>query len=96
LPDNIGLTEFIEDIIKAIVAADHEKELIFGFRVVTYIGSITTRKNTMYMIGLITNQRNVRPKKDNKYILNSGNTLKIDRLLTLIYFLLNLKILKIY
>jgi hypothetical protein len=96
LLDNTRLTELTEDVIKAIVAVDHEEKLIFGLRVVTYIGNITARRNTMYITGLITSRQNKRPKKNSKYILSSGNILRMDRLLILIYFLLNLKALKVY
>jgi hypothetical protein len=95
LPDNTRLTELTEDIIKAIITVDHEKKPIFGLRVVTYIGNITARRNTIYIISLIISRQNIYPKRNSKHILSSGNTLRIDHLLTLIYFLLNLKVLKV-
>jgi hypothetical protein len=62
LPDNIGLTELTKDIIKTIVAVDHEEKATIGFRAITHIGSITGSiillpawRNIIYIISLITN-----------------------------------------
>jgi hypothetical protein len=96
LLDSTGLTELTEDVIKTIVTADQKEKLIFGLRVVIYVGNITARRNTIYITSLITSRRNIYPEKNSKYILSSGNILRIDRLLISIYFLLNLKVLKVY
>jgi hypothetical protein len=83
--------------------ADHEEKATIGLRVVTHVGNITgsvallsARRNTTYMINPITNRRNIYPKRNSKYILSSGNILRMDRLFISAYFLLNLKVLKVY
>jgi hypothetical protein len=41
LPDSTRLTELTKDIIKAIIAADHEEKATIGPRAMTHVGSIT-------------------------------------------------------
>jgi hypothetical protein len=103
LPDNIGLTEFTKDVVKVIAAVDHKEEVTIGPRAITHVGNITGSvillpawRNATYAIGLIASRQNIYPKKNNKYITSSGNILRMDRLFILVYFLLNLKALKVY